>query len=329
MRYFTVLAVLLIMRICLADIIDDLLIRGDLVRAERWLYEKYGDDTKSPEYLFLQGKTDLSGENSASFLKDYINRSTKGSYVPDWARLILGKYYISQGLYVTARTQLLSITGGSPFYEEAKYLAARCYFLSGEYEDVMLKCGEIVDRARPGSYANWARLSSADAFFERGHFREAERLYYELVQMGRQDDTYALALLGMIESSKALGRPDDAQRYLEIYNDDFRNGLDIAPVKRQQPVTESRAPADKAEEKPESVGRYYIQVGAFSKKDNAIKIAGLYRESGYQVYMETFIENGREYYRILIGGYNSKQQAEFIKRRLEKAADERYLLLTR
>jgi cell division protein FtsN len=45
--------------------------------------------------------------------------------------------------------------------------------------------------------------------------------------------------------------------------------------------------------------------------------------------MESFIESGQEYYRILVGGYNSKQQAEFIKRRLEKAADEEYLLLTR
>lgn len=329
MRFFITSMVLLSATFGYADSIDDLLVRGELLRAERQLSGIYGRNTETPEYLFLQGKTDLSGESSASYLKDFINRSTEDTYIPDWARLILGKYYMSQGLYVTARKQLLSIPESSPFHPEAEYLAARCYMLSGEYEDAILKYRDIVGRPYQSEYSYWASLGIADAYYEIGNYREAEQVYYELLRPELDDDIYALALLGMMESARASNRPADSEKYLEIFEDRYHAGLDIAPLRKHQQVTQKSAQTAKREEKTRPGERFYIQVGAFSVKDNAIRIAGLYKESGYDVYMEPFIERGQEYYRIMIGGYNSKQQAEFIQRRLEKSMGEKFFLIKR
>jgi cell division septation protein DedD len=55
----------------------------------------------------------------------------------------------------------------------------------------------------------------------------------------------------------------------------------------------------------------------------------LYKKSGYYTLIENFINEGQEFYRVLVGGYDSKQKAEFIKKRLERAAGERYFILVR
>jgi tetratricopeptide (TPR) repeat protein len=333
MRIFVVTALVLSACVAYAANVDDFISRGDLTGAQNYLSKTYGRDTESAEYLFLQGLTTFSGESSASHLKDFINRTADDTYVPDWARLILGKYYLAQGLYLTARKQLQSIPEGSPFWPEANYLAARCYLQAGEYEDAILEFNKIVDNPNRSAYANWAVLNTADAYYEIREYQEAERYYYSLLKPELEDDIYPLALLGMVETEKALNKSGDAERYYRTYEDRYKTGITLADYQTNpNPDRQSSPPAstNRAPDKPErSGGRYYIQIGAFSVKENALKLAGLYRESGYDVYMETYIENGKEFYRILIGGYNSKQQAEFIQRRLEKAMGEKYILLQR
>jgi tetratricopeptide (TPR) repeat protein len=332
MRFAVVLIVILSVAICAADNIDDLIAAGDLNRAEEYIARVYARNVDSPEYLFLQGKTALSGESSASHLKDFINKTNDENYIPDWARLLLGKYYMAQGLYVTAARQFRSISDGSPFSAESNYLAARCYLLSGEYEDALLHFTEIIDRPQQTDYYYWANLGMADSYYESGNYQEAARNYYGLLRPELGDDIYALALSGMIETSRALNKDSDADYYYRQYQERYRTGISLAAYQEKPSRQEQREvqQQEKPAERPQTErGRYYIQVGAFSKKDNAVRFADLYRQSGYDVYMETFIERGNEYYRILIGGYNSKQQAEFIQRRLEKAMGEKYILLKR
>ena len=333
MRFWLIVAMLLSAYPTYAGKVDDLISDGKLHEAQNYLAGSYAKDIESPEYLFLQGKTTFSGESSASHLKDFINKTTDDTYVPDWARITLGKYYMAQGLYLTARKQLQSIPDGSPFYPEANYLAARCYLLAGEYEDAILELTKIIDSPGGSAYTSWASLTMADAYYDIKEYREAERMYYELLKPELEDDIYPLALLGLVETSRAQGRSGDADQYYKLYEDHYRSGITLESYQEKSKVKSAERPstaADESPDKPEtSGGRYYIQIGAFSVKDNALKLAGLYRQSGYDVYMETYIENGKEFYRILIGGYNSKQQAEFIQKRLEKAMGEKYILLQR
>ncbi len=326
MKFSVVLLVIAFFSISSADSVDDLLRSGKYYEAERKLSETYGRDVESPEYLFLQGKTSFSGESSAARLKDYINKSTEDTYVPDWARLLLGKYYISLGLYVTARKQLGAIPIGSPFFSEAEYLAARCYLLSGEYEDALLAFGDIAAQSHHNDYLQWASLGAGDAYFENGDYNNAGEIYADLINNSSDDDIHALALLGLVDAFRARGDDRNAAKYYDIYENRYGAGISNPP---DEPVPAKHLTAQTRQPETSVKGRYYIQVGAYSKKDNALRVADLYKESGYKVYMETFVENGNEFYRILVGGYNSKQQAKFIQKRLEDAAGEKYLLLTR
>ena len=320
-----------------ADEIDDLIQDGEYVQAQKLLKQHYSNDANQPEYLFINGMSELSGENSASYLKDYINKSSNDSYIDDWAKLILGKYYLAQRLYVTAGKQLESIPDNSPLAPEAKYLIGRCYLLSGEYKqaiDIFKRTvGYFNDnnsRALPSNrqiYGFWARLGLADSYLALADYDKARRQYQELLRPELEEDIYAMALLGLSETAATHGNRDDAGRYSNIYKERYQTIIEPVPNKQ---LTQTELSHNKpAKSSPSTMHRYYIQVGAFSKKDNAIRTSSLYKNSGYNVYMENFIEGGKEYYRILIGGYNSKQQAEFIKNRLEKAAGEKYILLKR
>ncbi|MCP4581960.1 MAG: tetratricopeptide repeat protein [candidate division Zixibacteria bacterium] len=336
MRLIVAFFLLLTIGISQADEIDDYFRDGQYNRAYNRLRELYGADPGVPEHLFLNGKVALSGENSASYLKDFINKSAD-TYLTDWARLILGKYYLAQHLFITARKQLESIPESSPFAPQARYLAARCYLLSDEHKKAASSFEYLINQSQDEdfihkseyipNYSGWIRLGLADTRLEMKDYLEAHRLYRELLKPEYENDIFALALLGLAEIAKAQGDTDDVARYYDLYNDRYQSNLTYVKVKGKP----RRIYADKSPGKATKSrhSRFYIQVGAFSKKDNALRISSLYKNSGYNVYMETFIEGGKEFYRILVGGYNSNQQAEFIKNRLEKSAGEKYLLIER
>jgi len=329
--------IIFILSISHADEIDDLVLNGEYTQAIKLLRQHYSNDTDQPEYLFINGMSELSGENSASYFKDYINKSSNDSYVDDWAKLMLGKYYLAQRLYVTARKQLESIPGNSPLVPEANYLMGRCCLLSGEYKqaaDIFKQTIDYFDNNRSGAitpnrqyFGYWARLGLADSYLAQSDYDSARRQYQELLQTEFEDDIYAMALLGLSETAAAYGDRDDAGRYSSLYRERYQ--AVIEPISDKQLTSPDISDSQPVKSSRSTMHRFYIQVGAFSRRDNAIRTSSLYKNSGYNVYMENFIENGKEFYRILIGGYNSKQQAEFIKSRLEKAAGEKYILLKR
>lgn len=337
MKFSIVLIIIFLSIVSLAAGVDDYIRAGDYAGAYEYLVNHYGNDTGAPEYLFLQGKSELSGENSAAYLKDFLNKSTKDTYVADWSRLLLGKYYLAQRLYVAAAKQLESIPDGSPFFAQANFLAGCCYLYSGELDRATKKLESIIDHGQQANkrgadqdFADWADLKLADTYLVRGEYSRADGEYQSLLRPELENDIYALALLGLAESARAQKKEIDAERYSGLFRERYKSGALITPAEDKTSSKTPEQPDNKpSNQEKSSAGRFYIQVGAYSNKDNALRTASLYKENGYNVYMDTSRENGHDFYRILVGGYSSRQQAEFIQKRLEKASGEKYLLLQR
>ncbi|MFQ6070819.1 MAG: SPOR domain-containing protein [Candidatus Aminicenantales bacterium] len=75
---------------------------------------------------------------------------------------------------------------------------------------------------------------------------------------------------------------------------------------------------------------YYVQIGAFSNKDNALKLADQYRKKGYPVRVtEPSPTSRRKFYKVWIGGYKTRAEAEKIKTKLtqESKTGERFLVV--
>jgi tetratricopeptide (TPR) repeat protein len=326
--------------VCSADEIDDLTAAGQLNKAYQLLLNTYKNSPDEPAYLFVKGLTEDSGENSAGYLKGFINKSPEGSRLADWARLYLGKYYLAQKLYVTARRNFEEVNEGSPFGIEASYLAAKCFLLAEEFELAADAFGAVVDRFENleppkdqngiETYYHWSKLGLADALAAMGNYAQAESLYKQFLEREFESYLSAPALLGLAELSERQQKWIDSQNYLNIYND--RYGVSEKFISEETMIdTTTEFSSEYLAEPPVTIHgiQYFIQIGVFFNKDNATNLSKLYKNSGYKTRIENFIESGEEFHRILVGPYDSKQQAEFIKNRLEKAAKEKYLLIER
>ena len=247
---------------------------------------------------------------------------------------------MAQNLYVTARKHFEETAEDSPFSIESSYLAAKCFFLSEEFELAADAFKAIVyrfenlepqkDQNGLGTYYNWSKLGLADALTAMGNYDRAESIYKQFLEPEFANDLSAPALLGLAELSERRQKWADSQNYLNTYND--RYGASENLISEETTIDTIDELSSEYLARPPVTARgtqYFIQIGVFFNKDNATNLSKLYKDSGYKTNIENFIESGEEFHRVLVGPYDSKQQAEFIKKRLEKAAKEKYLLIER
>lgn len=70
-------------------------------------------------------------------------------------------------------------------------------------------------------------------------------------------------------------------------------------------------------QKPIPIDLYYIQVGAFNKKEAAVSFAEQFKKEGYPtIVLEPYTSDKRPVYRVRIGGFSSKEEAEAMKEKL-------------
>ena len=91
----------------------------------------------------------------------------------------------------------------------------------------------------------------------------------------------------------------------------------------QQPARETPAPKP-AEPTPEpasgssETGMWAVQLGSFSSKENAEKLAGSLRDQGYAAFLSQLQSNGNELHRVRIGPQKDRQSAEAVAAQLAK-----------
>ena len=76
-------------------------------------------------------------------------------------------------------------------------------------------------------------------------------------------------------------------------------------------------------------GKYFIQIGAFIKEENAIKIYDLLRKDNYPVFTIEEFTKGRRWVKVRVGYFSSKEKAEAIAKKLEKYKVKGLILSTR
>lgn len=324
--------------------IDDLIAQGRLGEAYSALESAFGKAPESSGYFLLSGLTSENGESSVSDLKDFINRGEGSPFTIDWARMHLGKYYLSQGLLGTARKMFEEVPDNSPFAVESAYLAGRCCLYSADFELAEKIFSDATKRFNPAKNKNltnyqaeyyyWSVFGLGEAKSALGQNSAAEKLYKQLLDPQFESDIEPLALLGLAKTARQAKKPDQANQYMDLYREQYGQAP-IGEAHANSRITATQkgpgnTPSNPDERMDKIMGnKYYIQIGAFSKKANADKEAAVYKKNGYKVLVESYDKQGQKFYRVLLGSYGSKSQADYIKSKLEKAAGEKYSLLVR
>ena len=91
---------------------------------------------------------------------------------------------------------------------------------------------------------------------------------------------------------------------------------DEQQIEEQVPLQESSVEAQKKEVPTGSF--YYIQIGAFNVRDAAESLADQLKKEGFpSIVLDPFPSDKKPVYRVRVGGYTSKEEADEVKNRLK------------
>jgi tetratricopeptide (TPR) repeat protein len=299
--------------------IQSLINRGDYESAFNLLQESADTSERNEEMLYLLGVTAPSGKSSSSYLKEYMQKFPQGAHI-DTVRRQLANYYAAQGLNITASRMYPDTIDNSVGFDE-QYQIGLCRQQAGEYKSAIDIFTQIMVESSDG-LTDWARLGIADCNLLLGKFELAVDGYKEII--GSSSSTAPFALLGISEAFQRQGKLDRAENYYRTYKQNYPEApgsLELEAALSEQKPAESDANIAQAIK-----AGYFIQVGVFSKKDNAKNCLRKFKTLKFQTKIEDFDEDGQRYYRVILGPYVDEQSARKTKAELEKSQGEEFLI---
>ncbi|NQT90996.1 MAG: SPOR domain-containing protein [Candidatus Omnitrophica bacterium] len=241
--------------------------------------------------------------------------------------------------YITLVTAIVLsfVLIGTSFASEAMLQKAWVYYLSGEYVKSVnlcrlasrermlgeegrylmalsfLKLGNIYEARKNFEFAlnNYPKstrkqqllLGVADSYYIQADYSNAQEYYKRLLKSFKNTDYAAMAYLRLGECQRKEGQWRESESSLHKVVRDFPLSLEARAAK----VALNKG-AD----------FFSLQVGAFSKADNAEGLARLLKRKGYDVTIEKHYANDKLVYRVKVGKFDAKEKARKEAARLKK-----------
>lgn len=212
-------------------------------------------------------------------------------------RLALYRYF--QGDFAGSEYYLRRLIGRFGETEEgreARIWLGRTYLARGEYGSALVELSsgleELDDSLENGDdlagrYLFWI----GEAYRQSGKAADA-RHYFESFQRRVPGHPLSSVLRGRL-----------AETYREL-------GIDPSTVRIETPPSEER--------RPPTPGSFRVRIASFSKKGNASKLVRELGAAGYEADIEEVsLESGR-FYRVVLGGYDDRGQAEEVAKKVRR-----------
>lgn len=173
----------------------------------------------------------------------------------------------------------------------------------------------------PGSYyGQYARLARAEAAFNKRQFKTAAMLCRR-INNSPVDDLTPLSLIILSRIALEQGEPERALLNYNILNEQYRHVIGMndlfAALKRE---SDEQSGLESTEI---HMGiTYSVQVGVFSVKGNAKNLSKRIEAYGYDTRLEKRNISGNDYYVVLAGRFDTLQQAEMARQKLELGENE-------
>lgn len=116
-----------------------------------------------------------------------------------------------------------------------------------------------------------------------------------------------------VEETAAAAKPEvkinDKVSYSSNYSE--KEEAPSTPQPIQKNAVEAKAPAEKqVAKKTVQEKKWIIQIGSFTSKKSADDVADFYKKDNYPAYVKEFMKDGKTYYRLRIGPYDSDVKAQ-------------------
>jgi len=187
--------------------------------------------------------------------------------------------------------------------EEGRYLMGLSQLKLNDAAEARKNFEFILENYPRSSVKPELLLGVADSYFVEEKFDKAEQEYKRLLGSSSSTDYASIAYLRLAISQQKQGKWQEADGSLHKLIRDYPLSLE---------VNEARTFLKRK-------GDFFsVQVGAFSKKENAGKLLSTLRKKGYDVRVEKSYKNDKLIYLVKIGKFSTKTKAQQEAKRLKK-----------
>jgi len=200
--------------------------------------------------------------------------------------------------------------------DELYYLLGLSYLKDGNYlraSDIF----EIILKEFPDSkFKDESQLGIGDTQLLRANLSKAQDIYEELLRERPNTKLKAQLIYRLSQIALKKGDSNQAKVFQDMLRQEFPSNpelvlnkdIDIVIAKATPPAISTAA-----------IEVYYtVQVGSFSKKDNAENLVQKLTQQGYPAYIEEVTSDQNPSYRVRVGKLSSRQEAANLEEKLSK-----------
>jgi len=211
------------------------------------------------------------------------------------------KYYLKSD-YTDTIKLCRSISGPSKSGQEARYLMGLAFLKLGKPEEARDNFNFLLNNYPDSSIEQELLLAVADSFYLDGEFESAESAYKGLLKAFKDGDFNTISYLRLGASLRKQGKWDEADKYFNRIVKDYPQSLEVSDARKF-------LKKDKF---------FTVQAGAFSKKENALRLLETLKRKGYYMSLEKVYDKDNILYKVKTGKFSTKAMADNEVRRLER-----------
>jgi len=184
--------------------------------------------------------------------------------------------------------------------DQLYYFMGLCYMKEGDYLRAKKSFEFVIDEYPASQHFQDARMGIADISYLEGDYSKASRLYKDLLESSLSRDLIPGLYSRLSLSLSKLDQISQAQEYLLILQREYPESFES--IKGNQLFNQ---------------GSFYtVQVGAFSDRNNALRLKSKLLNQGYSAYVEELGDGEVLTHRVRVGKLKSRQEAISLQDRL-------------
>lgn len=294
-----------------------------------------------PEVYVYMAKLENDPAVSTRYFQLIVDQYPMSS-VADDALMGLAQYEYARGSYQKSAELYGRLTGEYPQSElaaEASYWSANSRYLNGDIAAAEAAFNQTISTYPSAEKASWALLDLAYIYQQKKDYPTAVEKYRKLIQDYPGSDVIGAAYYRYGECLTEIGQKPEALRAYKTVLDQYPQSFEAAMVRGKNldfsavggatataapvqkafkaggaqaagtEVVESHAAAPAAESANSGV-KFHIQVGAYANPDNAQLLKSSVEDANTPVTILQVDSAGKVLYRVWVGQYNSREEAE-------------------
>ncbi len=312
------------------DDIYDLIRKGKLDDARAALAEVSTAALRDGNHLFFQALLEPNGDRAAQLMEVALNSHVDLQYREE-IYLRLAEYYYLTGNHDRLRKLIVDYRVNWEKGEYREQMMRYSTMLDEQdkaYESALRQADRYLVEYSEGDAEQWGEVDKARVLIANGKNIGAVEILRKLSR-ARSGPGVPQALYLLTLESIHDKRADDAIFYYNILREGYPAAIGLDPLvdKMEGMTTGSSASSAEAEK---LTGTYYsVQVGVFSEKGNADKMADKFRRYDVPVDIRSKTISNSRYRVVFVGHYGTYNQAAAAKAKFEAENNEVYQVVAR